>query len=98
MVQENSRQPARLAGVSLSPRASELTENIMMENKVQELPGSNSPTTPRLDLLGFATLVGVVGMLAIAAVNIWNVSRLAERVAKIEAAIGGPRRSGPDPS
>jgi len=70
----------------------------MMENKVPEQPGSSSPTTPRLDLLGVATLVGVIGMLAIAAVNVWNVSRLAERVAKIEAAIGAPRRSGPDPS
>ena len=66
----------------------------MMEKQVPE-PASNSPTPPRLDLLGVATLVGVIGMLAIAGMNVWNVSRLAQRVAKIEAAIT-PKRSGPD--
>ena len=43
-------------------------------------------------------LAGVMVMLAISALNLWNVKRLGERVATIEAAMGGGRRSGPDPS
>ena len=54
-------------------------------------PGSNSPSTPRLDLLGLATLVGVVVMLTISAVNLWNLKRLGDRVGKIEAAMGVAR-------
>ena len=37
-------------------------------------------------------------MLTISAMNVWNVKRLGERVAKIEASLGGGRRSGPDPN
>ena len=75
-------------------------ENTMMENenKVQSPPVSNSPSKPRLDLLGLATLVGVIVMLTISAMNVWNVQRLGERVAKVEASLGGGRRSGPDPN
>jgi protein-disulfide isomerase len=70
----------------------------MMESKAQSPTGSDSPSTPRLDLLGLATLVGVIVMLTVSAVNVWNVKRLGERVAKIEASLGGGRRSGPDPN
>lgn len=69
----------------------------MMDNNVQKLTDSNVPTTRRVDLLGLATLMGVLGMLAIAGMNVWNVSRLAQRVDKIEAALT-PKRSGPDPN
>lgn len=75
-------------------------ENTMMENenKVQSPPVSNSPSKPRLDMLGLATLLGVIVMLTISAMNVWNVQRLGERVAKVEASLGGGRRSGPDPN
>lgn len=73
-------------------------ENSTMENEVQRPTVSYSPTTPRIDLLGLVTLVGVIVMLAITAVNMWHVSRLTDRVGRMEAAMGGARRSGPDPN
>src|SRR5262245_14682144 len=69
-----------------------------MENNVQSLPGSNSPSPRRFDPLSLATLVGVIVMLAISAMNLWTVKRLGERVGRIEASMGGARRSGPDPT
>jgi protein-disulfide isomerase len=69
-----------------------------METDVQRPPTSSSQTKPRLDLLGLATLGGVIVMLAITAVNVWQVSLLTERVRKIEVARSGTRNSGPDPS
>ena len=66
-----------------------MMEKTTMENEVERPPASNSPTTPRLDLLGTATLVGVIVMLAITAVNVWHVSRLTERLVRMEAAMAG---------
>jgi protein-disulfide isomerase len=71
----------------------------MKDNNAQRTTGSNAPTARRLDLLGLATLVGVIVMLTISAVNVWSVRRLVERVGKIEDAMGARRSaSGPDPS
>ena len=77
-----------------------MMENTMMEdeNKVQSPAGSNSPSKPRLDMLALATLLGVIVMLTISAMNVWNVKRLGERIAKVEASLGAGRRSGPDPN
>jgi len=75
-----------------------MKENTMMKNEVQGSPASNSPAKPRVDLLGLATLVGVIVMLTITAMNVWNVKRLTERVLKMEASMSSARRSGPDPN
>ena len=65
----------------------------------------NAPATnqgsrpPRVDSLGLATLVGVVVMLVLSLWNVWNLNRLGERVARIEAQGGGVTPpTGPDPS
>jgi protein-disulfide isomerase len=68
----------------------------MTEKKVQKPAGSNVPQTPRFDSLGLATLVGVFVMLALSLWNVWNLNRLGERVARVEAQFAGP--TGPDPS
>lgn len=56
----------------------------------------NQPSS-RIDLLGAGTLVGVIVMLTISMVNVWNVRRLGERVAALETLIGRGRDTGPDP-
>ena len=65
-----------------------------MENTTQT--DSKSSST-RFDMLTGATLVGIVFMLAISAVNVWNVKRLGDRVATIEAALSPRRPPGPIP-
>jgi protein-disulfide isomerase len=60
------------------------------------MDNSNS-TTSRFDLLAFATLIGVIAMVAISAVNLWNMRQLGARVDKIEAVLV-PKRVGPDPA
>ena len=71
----------------------------MKQNEMQSPAGSNSPLPRRFDPLAVASLVGVVVMLTISAMNLWTVKRLGERVGRIEAAMsGGGRRSGPDPN
>ena len=59
---------------------------------------SNSSSPSRLDTVALATLAGIVVMMAISAVNVWNMKRLDARVAAIEAALSPRRASGPDPS
>ena len=59
---------------------------------------SSSPTPTRIDTVALATLVGIVFMMVISAVNVWNVRRLTERVATLEAALGPRKPSGPDPT
>jgi protein-disulfide isomerase len=63
---------------------------------MQTSSSSSSPT--RFDTVALATLVGIVFMMALAAVNLWNLNRLTARVATIEAALS-PRKPppGPDP-
>ena len=68
----------------------------MTEDNVQN-PAPASPSSSRFDLLAAATLIGVGVMLAISAMNLWNLKQLGDRVATIEAAMA-PRRAGPDPS
>jgi protein-disulfide isomerase len=70
----------------------------MMESKGPSPTGSDSPSPRRFDPFALAMLVGVIVLLTISAVNVWTVRRLGERVGKIEAALGGGRRSGPDPN
>ena len=70
----------------------------MMENKPQSPTSSDSSSPRRFDLLALAMLAGVIVMLAISALNVWNVKRLEQRVGSIEAAMGGGRKPGPDPS
>ncbi|HKE86435.1 MAG TPA: thioredoxin domain-containing protein [Vicinamibacterales bacterium] len=68
----------------------------MSENTVQ---GSSNPTSasPRFDSMALATFVGVVVMLIISAINVWNLRQLADRVDTIEAAVRPARPTGPDP-
>jgi protein-disulfide isomerase len=63
---------------------------------MQTPSSSSSPT--RIDTVALATLVGIVFMMVISAVNVWNVRRLNERVATLEAALSPRKPSGPDPS
>jgi protein-disulfide isomerase len=63
---------------------------------MQTPSSSSSPT--RFDTLALATLVGIVFMMAISAVNLWNVKRLTARVANIEAVLSPRKPSGPDPT
>jgi len=60
--------------------------------------GSNSPSRPRLDTLALATLIGIVFMMAVSAMNVWNLNRLTARVSTIEAAMSPKTPPGPDPS
>ena len=69
-----------------------------MDNEMQQPPASDRGTSPRLDLVGLATLVGVIVMMTITGVNLRQVSRLTDRVAKMETAMSSARRSGPDPN
>jgi len=66
------------------------------DNHTQSPAASNASSARRVDPLPLVTLVGVVIMLTISAVNLWNVKRLGARVATIEAAMT-PRTVGPDP-
>ena len=68
----------------------------MMENSIQPSENPNS-STPRFDLLALATLIGVLAMVAISGVNLWNMRQLGARVDKIEAVLV-PKRVGPDPT
>ena len=52
----------------------------------------------RFDSLGLATLVGVVVMLTISAVNLWNLKQLRDRVSTIETALTPRKPAGPDPN
>ena len=68
-----------------------IEHNARAENQV-------SPA-PRVDSLGLATVGGVVVMLVLSLWNVWNLHRLGERVARIEARGGGlTPPTGPDPS
>ena len=69
----------------------------MMEQHHAPSPArSSSSSTPRFDPLALATLVGVLVMLTISAVNLWNVKRLQDRVGTIEAAMSPRPPVGPD--
>ena len=70
-----------------------------MDNERQGQPSAtpDPSAAPRFDSLALATLAGVVVMLAISAVNLWNVKQLRARVSTIEAALT-PRPAGPDPN
>src|SRR5215470_7970365 len=65
-------------------------------NNMQTPPSSSSPK--RIDTVELATLVGIIFMMAISAVNLWNLNRLTARVATIEAAMSPRRAAGPDPN
>jgi protein-disulfide isomerase len=68
---------------------------MMEDNAHPAKPGS--PATLGVDSLGLATLVGVAVMLVLSLWNVWNLNRLGERVARIEAqARGLTPPSGPD--
>jgi protein-disulfide isomerase len=69
-----------------------------MHTKPQSAANVVSPSSSRVDPLALATLVGLVVMLAISLLNVWNLKRLGERVATIEAQIGGRQPTGPDPT
>src|SRR5262245_66033 len=68
----------------------------MIENKQQPEPAASS--SPRFDSLAMLTLSGVVIMLIISLVNVWNLKQLRDRVATLEAVIAPARASGPDPN
>jgi len=68
----------------------------MMENNMQSR--SKSSPRPAFDTLAGATLFGVVFMMTISAVNLWNLNRLTARVSTIEAAMSPKAPPGPDPS
>lgn len=57
----------------------------MTENNVQNSESQDRPVRSGSDSLGLATLVGVVVMLALSLWNVWNLNRLGERVARLEA-------------
>jgi protein-disulfide isomerase len=68
-----------------------------MQNEAQSPVRDTLPSSPaRVDPLAIATLAGVVVMLTLSLWNLWNLKRLGERVAVIEARIGGARATGPD--
>jgi protein-disulfide isomerase len=69
-----------------------------MDNEMQQPPVSDPATPRRLDLVGLATLAGVIVMATITGMNQWHLSRLTDRVVKMEAAMNSARRSGPDPN
>jgi protein-disulfide isomerase len=58
---------------------------------------NSNPSSPRFDSLAVATLAGIVVMLAISLVNVWNLKQLQNRIATIESAMS-PQPSGPDPT
>ena len=66
-----------------------------MENKMPSR--SNTPSPQGIDTIALATLIGIVAMMAIAAVNVWSLRGLDARVSAIEAAINPKRPEGPDP-
>jgi protein-disulfide isomerase len=71
-----------------------MTEN---ESKGPTSSGSGSPS--RFDPLALATLAGVVVMMALSLWNVWNLGRLGDRVARLEAGMGARSRPpGPDPN
>ena len=76
----------------------------MKQDDAQIPSGSKPPSPRRFDLLTLATLAGVIVILAVSFVNMWNLSRVArslgDRVSRLEAQIGGrpAQRQGPDPT
>jgi len=68
----------------------------MAVNNMQTGSSSSSPT--RFDTVAVATLVGIVFVMAISAMNLWNLKRVTARVATIEAALSPRKPSGPDPT
>lgn len=70
----------------------------MIERNAQSPAECNSSTPMRFDPLALATLVGVVVVLSISFWNLRSLKSLQERVGGIEARIGPPRPSGPDPN
>src|SRR5262245_15513585 len=70
----------------------------MMENTQQGQSSATSSTSsaPRFDSLAMLTLGGVVVMLIISLVNVWNLKQLRDRVATLEAVVTPARASGPD--
>lgn len=59
---------------------------------------TKSSSSTRFDPLAFATLVGVVVMITISLVNVWNLRRLGERVASLEGGAAIKPDPGPDPN
>jgi protein-disulfide isomerase len=70
----------------------------VMETKPHVTESVNSSSPRRSDPVALATLVGLVVMLAISLVNVWNVRRLTARVAAVEAVFAPRQPEGPDPS
>ena len=58
---------------------------------------NSNPSSPRFDSLAVATLAGIVVMLAISLLNVWNLKQLQNRIATIEGAMN-PQPPGPDPN
>ena len=69
----------------------------MMENNQQLSEESRQDASSRFDPLALATLIAVVVMMTISAVNLWNMRQLRARVSSIEAALAPRRAGGPDP-
>lgn len=73
-----------------------------MTRSNQSDPSHREGSRKRFDIVSFATLAGVLIMLGVAGLNMWNINRLAERVAQLEASALAPRAAtapkGPDPS
>jgi protein-disulfide isomerase len=70
----------------------------VIDSKPQNAEPAKASSPSRSDPLALATLAGLVVILAISMVNVWNLRRLAERVAAVEAQIGPRLPEGPDPS
>ena len=74
----------------------------MRQTNVKNAGDPKSPSPGRLDVLTMATLVGVVVMLAVSLVNMWNLNRVAQtlgdRISRMEALVAGPSQKGPDPA
>ncbi len=68
------------------------------EQAAQRPVDPNAASSSRSDLLALATFIGVAVMMALSLWNVWNLGRLGDRVARLEAGMGARARpSGPDP-
>jgi protein-disulfide isomerase len=67
-----------------------------MDDTMQLSENSKPQTSSRFDPLALATLIAVVVLVTISAVNLWNLRQLQTRVSTIEAAFAPRRTGGPD--
>ena len=88
-----------IRGVQTNGDFAQRTEAVesMAENNVSSQEMKSSSST-RFDPLAFAMLLGVVVMITISLVNVWNLRRLGERVASLEGGAATKPDPGPDPN